>query len=103
MTHTHSVIMWHNQDGTTTLSQRYASGYIEPKPENAPPRVATIVKPSTLVVSSTEYYVVQADFEQLYFVRTFQPTLLHMPSRSLPTTHFYKAKALANHWYSLIP
>jgi hypothetical protein len=67
MSHTHSVIMWRNQDGTTTLSQRYASGYHEPKLENAPPRVATIVEPSTLVVSSTVYYVVQVDFEQLYF------------------------------------
>lgn len=83
MSHTHSVIMWRNQDGTTTLSQRYASGYYEPKLENAPPRVASIVEPTTLVVSSAEYYVVQADLEQSYFVRTFQPTLRHMPSRSL--------------------
>ena len=63
MSHTHSVIMWRNQDGTTTLSQRYASGYHEPKLENAPPRVATIVEPSTFVVSSTEYYVVQTDLK----------------------------------------
>ena len=66
MSHTHSVIMWRNQDGTTTLSQRYASGYHEPKLENAPPRVATIVEPSALVVSSTVCYVVQVDFKQLY-------------------------------------
>jgi hypothetical protein len=52
MIHTHSVIMWHNQDGTTTLSQRYATGYHEPKLEEVPPRVATIAKPSTLVVST---------------------------------------------------
>lgn len=58
--------MWRNQDGTTTLSQRYASGYHEPKLENAPPRVATIVEPSALVVSSTVCYVVQVDFKQLY-------------------------------------
>lgn len=101
MSHTHSVIMWRNQDGTTTLSQRYASGYHEPK-VNSPPRVATIVEPSTLVVSGTEYYVVQADLEQFYFVRTFQLTLQHTPSRSLPTIHFYKASTLVNHWYSLI-
>ena len=56
MSHTHSVIMWRNQDGTMTLSQRYASGYHEPKLENAPPRVATIVQPTTLVVSSIVYY-----------------------------------------------
>jgi uncharacterized membrane protein YozB (DUF420 family) len=49
MTRTHSVIMWHNQDGTTTLSQRYTRGYFEPKLEVAPPRVATIVEPSTTV------------------------------------------------------
>jgi len=53
MSHTHSVIMWHNQDGTTTLSQRYASGYHEPK-ENTPPRVAIIVEPSTLVNLSAD-------------------------------------------------
>lgn len=44
--------MWRNRDGTMTLSQRYASGYHEPKLEDAPPRVATIVEPSTLVVST---------------------------------------------------
>jgi len=49
---THSVIMWHNKDGTTTLSQRYASGYHEPEVEDAPPRVATIAKPSPLIVST---------------------------------------------------
>jgi len=58
MTHTHSVIMWRNQDGTTTLSQRYTQGYFEPKLENSPPRVATAVEPSTLVkrpANSTTY------------------------------------------------
>lgn len=50
MPNTHSVIMWHNQDGTTTLSQRYATGYTEPKPEDAPLRLATIAQPSALVV-----------------------------------------------------
>jgi len=58
MSHTHSVIMWRNEDGTTTLSQRYASGYHEPKLENAPPRVATIVEPRTLInlqADSTTY------------------------------------------------
>jgi hypothetical protein len=48
--------MWRNQDGNMTLSQRYASGYHEPKLENAPPRVATIVEPTTLVVSGIECY-----------------------------------------------
>ena len=52
MAHTHSVIMWRNQDGTTTLSQRYASGYHEPKPVDEPPRVATIVEPSIMIVST---------------------------------------------------
>lgn len=49
MASTHSVIMWRNQDGTTTLSQRYASGYRQPRLEISPPRVATIVEPSNLV------------------------------------------------------
>ncbi|KAF8803534.1 hypothetical protein BYT27DRAFT_7195372 [Phlegmacium glaucopus] len=58
MIHTHSVIMWHNQDGTTTLSQRYASGYFEPNLDDAPPRLATIAKPNNLIkrpANSTTY------------------------------------------------
>jgi len=49
MTHTHSVIMWKNADGTTTMSQRYTTQYREPEPVSAPPRVATLVKPKGLL------------------------------------------------------
>ncbi|KIM48873.1 hypothetical protein M413DRAFT_88681 [Hebeloma cylindrosporum] len=45
MINTHSVVMWHNEDGSTTLSQRYASGYFEPRPVRDPPRLAKIVEP----------------------------------------------------------
>jgi hypothetical protein len=50
MINTHSVIMWQNEDGTTTLSQRYTSGYREPHPVANPPRVATLVEPKKNVV-----------------------------------------------------
>ena len=102
MTHTHSVIMWYNQDGTMTLSQRYTSEYREPKLEGAPPRVATIAKPGKLIVSTAVIHMVQAKPTQSLY-RIAQPTLLHMPSRSPPTSPFYIATTLANHWYSPIP
>ncbi|KAF8892623.1 hypothetical protein BD779DRAFT_1610165 [Infundibulicybe gibba] len=42
---THMVIMWPNEDGTTTLSQRLGTGHVEPEPIEDPPRVASIVNP----------------------------------------------------------
>ncbi|KAF8162972.1 hypothetical protein B0H34DRAFT_693600 [Crassisporium funariophilum] len=45
MVNTHSVIIWQNEDGSTTLSQRFASGYREPEPVNKPPRLATLSEP----------------------------------------------------------
>ncbi|KAH9483737.1 Cytochrome b561 and DOMON domain-containing protein [Psilocybe cubensis] len=48
MPNTHSVIMWKNDDGSTTLSQRYTSGYTMPHPESNPPRIATLVEPKAL-------------------------------------------------------
>lgn len=42
--------MWKNDDGSTTMSQRYASGYSQPQPTDAPPRVATMVQPKELLV-----------------------------------------------------
>ncbi|KAF8964026.1 hypothetical protein BDZ97DRAFT_1919264 [Flammula alnicola] len=36
MVNTHMVILWKNDDGSTTLSQRYTSGYREPRPEPNP-------------------------------------------------------------------
>ena len=50
MINTHSVILWRNNDGTTTLSQRYATGYREPRPVDNPPRIATLIEPKTSVV-----------------------------------------------------
>ncbi|KAF8201478.1 hypothetical protein BJ912DRAFT_945478 [Pholiota molesta] len=46
MINTHMVILWKNDDGTTTLSQRYTTGYREPQPESHPPRIATSVAPN---------------------------------------------------------
>jgi hypothetical protein len=38
------VIMWANDDGTFTLSQREASGHFEPSVVANPPRVATAAR-----------------------------------------------------------
>lgn len=45
MKYTHMVIMWLNEDGTTTLSQRLGMGHSEPLPVEYPPRRAVIAKP----------------------------------------------------------
>ncbi|KAG6840707.1 hypothetical protein C0991_004951 [Blastosporella zonata] len=42
---THMVVMWPNEDGTTTLSQRKAFGHTEPLPAEYPPRHAVIAEP----------------------------------------------------------
>ncbi|TFK42919.1 hypothetical protein BDQ12DRAFT_564185, partial [Crucibulum laeve] len=42
---THMVIMWPNEDGSTTISQRYGHGHIEPQPVTNPPRIATVNDP----------------------------------------------------------
>ena len=49
----HMVIMWENDNGSTTLSQRYAKAYLEPEPVDSPPWVATIVRPTEMTVRST--------------------------------------------------
>ena len=46
---THMVIIWDNNGGTT-LSQRYAKGYSEPEPVDSPPWVATVVQPTEIPV-----------------------------------------------------
>ncbi|KAG6887530.1 hypothetical protein C0995_014633 [Termitomyces sp. Mi166 len=44
MQDTHMVIMWPNEDGTTTLSQRMGLGHYEPLPVEYPPRRAEIAE-----------------------------------------------------------
>ncbi|KAK0228359.1 hypothetical protein IW262DRAFT_1350516 [Armillaria fumosa] len=46
MAETHMVILWYNNDGTVTLSQRYAVGHSEPRLVSNPPRLATPQVPS---------------------------------------------------------
>ncbi|EJD05915.1 uncharacterized protein FOMMEDRAFT_104262 [Fomitiporia mediterranea MF3/22] len=41
------VIMWPNFDGSVSLSQRTATGEVEPNPDPNPPRIATIFNPLT--------------------------------------------------------
>ena len=52
MTDARMVIMWSNSDGTVTLSQRTATGLIEPVMDPSPPRKATTFIPLTTVISS---------------------------------------------------
>lgn len=49
MTGTPMVIMWINQDGHITLSQRSASDYIMPTVDSNPPRVAQTSLPLSVV------------------------------------------------------
>lgn len=45
MDHTHMVLVWPNDDGTITLSQRFALGHHEPGLVANPPRVAKLIDP----------------------------------------------------------
>lgn len=47
------VIMWTNTDGSVTLSQRQASGEVEPSVVSSPPRVATSLSNLTSTSGST--------------------------------------------------
>ncbi|CAA7267657.1 unnamed protein product [Cyclocybe aegerita] len=49
MVPTHSVIMWKNGDGSTTLSQRYTDSYRMPQPVQDPPRKAVTSEPKKYV------------------------------------------------------
>ncbi|KAG6821146.1 hypothetical protein H0H93_005366 [Arthromyces matolae] len=50
MKDTHMVIMWPNEDGSTTLSQRMGIGHVEPLPVEYPPRHAIIAEPRVSAV-----------------------------------------------------
>lgn len=43
------VLMWPNIDQSVTLSQRTATGHVEPEPDPQPPRNATLYHPLTTV------------------------------------------------------
>jgi hypothetical protein len=45
MKHSHMVILWENEDGSVTLSQRYAAGHRLPEVVDSPPRIATAAEP----------------------------------------------------------
>jgi len=53
MANTPMVILWPNTDGTVTLSQRMASGYVMPTVDASPPRVATSELSSSDLTGST--------------------------------------------------
>ena len=42
MNNTPVVVMWPNEDGSVTLSQRLATGHVEPHPDPSPSRIATV-------------------------------------------------------------
>ncbi|KIL69527.1 hypothetical protein M378DRAFT_97157 [Amanita muscaria Koide BX008] len=54
MVNTHMVVMWHNEDKTTTLSQRYSKAYSEPQPTAAPLWSAALVQASKSAPSTTD-------------------------------------------------
>ena len=95
MINTHSVIMWKNEDGSTTLSQRYASGYFEPHPVSDPPRVATVIEPKQSVVSST-----YSGTRTAIFIPCYSPTLVvqSSPFRSLSIARYWLALILSKIW-----
>lgn len=43
------VVMWPNADGSVTLSQRLATGHVEPELDPSPSRVATVSKHMDIV------------------------------------------------------
>ncbi|KAF9448361.1 hypothetical protein P691DRAFT_729823 [Macrolepiota fuliginosa MF-IS2] len=45
MDQSHMVMLWPNEDGTVTLSQRYGEEHHEPQVFPNPPRIATVVDP----------------------------------------------------------
>lgn len=44
MLNTHSVIFWKDKNGSTVVSQRYATSYSEPQVIHEPPSVATVIE-----------------------------------------------------------
>lgn len=50
------VIMWWNSDGSITLSQRTATGDVEPVPDSNPPRNATTYP---VLSNVSESYIIQ--------------------------------------------
>ncbi|RXW25643.1 hypothetical protein EST38_g232 [Candolleomyces aberdarensis] len=51
------VIMWPNSDGSITLSQRQASGEVEPQVVSSPPRVATLQQSLSVTSGSNPKFV----------------------------------------------
>jgi len=90
MINTHSVIMWNNEDGSTTLSQRYASHYSEPRPVSDPPRVAKVVEPKKSTVSFVTSKQREPLITAIFFIPCYSPTLgaQSSPFRSLPITRY---------------
>ncbi|KAF9050674.1 CBD9-like protein [Hymenopellis radicata] len=51
MAGSHMIILWKNDDGTVTVSQRYGTGHTEPLFDNSPPQLARPRVPSALMQS----------------------------------------------------
>ncbi|KAJ2931454.1 hypothetical protein H1R20_g5591, partial [Candolleomyces eurysporus] len=60
MARTPMVIMWPNSDGSITLSQRQASGEVEPQVVSNPPRVATLQQSLSVANSDTRQNIIYA-------------------------------------------
>lgn len=60
------VVMWENDDGTTTLSQRFTTAYSMPQPDSNPPRVARVAKPAYAVPGKVGSDVISLVLEEVY-------------------------------------
>ncbi|KAK0455199.1 uncharacterized protein EV420DRAFT_588134 [Desarmillaria tabescens] len=61
MPNTPMVIMWSNSDGTITMSQREASGYLMPQVVNNPDRVATLAESASTTSGSETRFAFTVD------------------------------------------
>ncbi|KAF8634356.1 hypothetical protein AX15_000967 [Amanita polypyramis BW_CC] len=87
MPNTHMVILWSNEDGTVTLSQRYAVGHIEPKSENTPPWPATLVKPLTVQSAGKLALAFKIPVNESYFNTRFsEHSIIWAYSRNRPSS-----------------
>lgn len=105
MVNTHMVIMWANEDGTTTLSQRYAKAHIQPEPSDEPPHVATLVQPAkkTRPAGST-VFAFKIPVNETYFSAAFSKHSIvwaysrRKPSSNRPsaTIYYHDARGVFN-------
>ncbi len=103
MLNTHSVILWKNKDdGSTVMSQRYATRYAEPKIVDEPPSVAKIVEAKHLLVRGfLPIACVHVIYSHTKSLLMHQKPPSH--SKSPPTPPFSPSQTLVSPTSSLSP